>query len=120
MDEPEEPTGELRFMDVCHFHGANAARQLSEATGLLHRGGLAFLEYSDEAEQHWTLIVNGEDYRAQVSPFLDVDGQTRLEQVGDFDWKPDQILRTLYGWLADWKQRKQAPADDDEPPDRMA
>jgi hypothetical protein len=105
MDEPEEPTGALRFMGVCHFYGGEAARQLSESTGLIHRGGLAFLEYTDEADQHWTLIVNGEVYRTRVMPFLPIDGDITTEQTGDFDWRPDDILKTLPGWFADWKQR---------------
>ena len=105
-------------MGVCHFYGGEAARHLSESTGLIHRGGLAFLEYTDEADQHWTLIVNGEVYRTRVMPFLPIDGDITTEQTGDFDWRPDDIFQRtanlrshdaifghLPGWFADWKQR---------------
>ena len=104
MDEPEDWVGELRFAGRVGFYGGEGARQLAEVAGLAYRGGLAVLEYTDDAEQHWSLIVDGEAYRAQVSPFLDVEGETHTQQTGDWDWKPDQLLMTLHGWPSDFKR----------------
>ena len=104
MDEPEEPVGALRFMGRSRFYAGEAMRELATKTKLAHHGEVAFLDYLDEADQHWTLIIDGRAYRAAVSPFLVGDNDVQVQRVGDFNWKPDQILLTLHGWLRDWKQ----------------
>jgi hypothetical protein len=111
----ELPPNAVRQVYRCrHFYGPQAASELG--TGLAHHGGLAFVEYIDDAEHHWTVIIDGAPYRMAVTPFLPIDGETQVQQVGDWDWKPDQILMRLRGWWVDWREMAATDATTIEPP----
>lgn len=103
MDAPEEPVGELHFMGISRVFGGNAAREIAELSGWAHRGGFVFLDYADDAGNHWTQVVDGDAYKAAVTPFLPVDGVTQVQSVGDWDWKPDQIIALINRWHGDPK-----------------
>jgi len=100
--EYKEAVVALRFTERNpRYYGGESARQIAERAGWVYRRGIVFLEYLDEADHHWTLVIDGEAYRAQVPSFIDVEGEIYLEEHGDFDWKPDEIIGRIPKWEGD-------------------
>ena len=100
----DEPVGALRYTGRNpRYFGGDAARQLAEEAGWFYRRGLVFLDYLDETDHHWTLVIDGEAYRAQVGSFIDVEGEIYLEWPGAFDWKPEEIIGMIPRWEEDGK-----------------